>query len=175
MKSLHVLLQRFADAGLEFVVVGGFAGVLHGSSYVTNDLDVCAVMSPETIVKLREALADLHPVHRLTPQRLSFLEHPPAGQPLANVYLETDAGIVDMLGSVLGIGDYHALVRQAIEVPLFGRKYRVISLEDLIKAKEALGREKDLLTAKELRAIQAKRQLQWNKSESDPSRKDPIG
>jgi hypothetical protein len=37
--SLHDLLKRFADAGLEFVVVGGFAGVLHGSSYVTNDLD----------------------------------------------------------------------------------------------------------------------------------------
>ena len=46
MKSLHVLLQRFADAGLEFVVVGGFAGVLHGSAYVTVDLDICAVMSP---------------------------------------------------------------------------------------------------------------------------------
>lgn len=175
MKSLHVLLQRFADARLEFVVVGGFAGVLHGSSYVTNDLEVCALTSPETIGKIRTALADLHPVHRLTPQRLSFLEHPPAGQPLANVYLETDVGFVDLLGSVLGIGDYHALARQAIEVPLFGRKHRVISLEDLIKAKEALGREKDLLTAKELRAIQTKRQLQWKKSESDPSRKDPIG
>lgn len=163
MKSLHVLLQRFADAGLEFVVVGGFAGVLHGSSYVTDDLDICAVMSPETVAKLRATLADLHPVHRMTPMRLSFLEYPPAGQPLANIYLETDAGIVDVLGNVLGIGDYHALVRQAIEVPLFGRKCRVISLEDLIKAKEAMGREKDLLTAKELRAIQAKRQLGQDK------------
>ena len=36
MKNLHVLLQRLADAGLEFVVVGGFAGVLHGSAYVTG-------------------------------------------------------------------------------------------------------------------------------------------
>jgi len=33
----------------------------------------------------------------------------------------------------------------------------VISLEDLIAAKEAMGREKDLLAAKELRAIAAKR------------------
>ncbi len=159
MKSLHVLLQRFADAGLEFVVVGGFAGVLHGSSYVTDDLDICAVMSSETMAKLRTTLADLHPVHRMTHNRLSFLEHPPAGEPLANIYLETDAGIVDVLGSVLGLGDYQALARHAIEVPLFGRKCRVISLEDLIKAKEAMGREKDALVAKELRAIQAKRQL----------------
>lgn len=157
MKSLHVLLQRFADAGLDFVVVGGFASVLHGSAYVTDDLDICAVMSPENMAKLRTALADLKPVHRMTPKKLSFLDHPPAGERLANVYLETEAGIVDVLGSVLGIGDYQALASNAIEIALFGRRCRVISLEDLIKAKEALGREKDLLTAKELRAIAAKR------------------
>ena len=157
MKSLHVLLQRFADAGLEFVVVGGFAGVLHGSAYVTMDLDICAVMSPENIAKLRSALVDLNPVHRMTHDKLSFLEHPAVGEKLANIYLETEAGIVDVLGSVLGIGAYQELARNAIEVPLFGHRCRVISLEDLIKAKEAMGREKDLLTAKELRAIAAKR------------------
>ncbi|HEX6638955.1 MAG TPA: hypothetical protein VF033_14965 [Steroidobacteraceae bacterium] len=40
-----------------------------------------------------------------------------------------------------------------VEVELFGSRVRVIGLEDLIAAKEALGREKDLLAAKELRAI----------------------
>lgn len=93
----------------------------------------------------------------MTHKKLSFLEHPPTGQPLANVYLETEAGIVDLLGSVLGIGEYGKLVRNAIEIPLFGQRCRVISMEDLITAKEAMGREKDLLTAKELRAIAAKR------------------
>jgi predicted nucleotidyltransferase len=158
MKSLYVLLQRLADAGLEFVVVGGFAGVLHGSAYVTEDLDICAVMSPENIEILRKALADLKPVHRMTHNKLSFLDHPSPGEKLANVYLETEAGIVDVLGNVLGIGAYQDLARNAIEVPLFGRRCRVISLADLITAKEAMGREKDLLTAKELRAIAAKRQ-----------------
>jgi hypothetical protein len=36
-------------------------------------------------------------------------------------------------------------------------QYLVISLEDLIQSKEALERQKDLLMAKELRAIAAKR------------------
>lgn len=160
MKSLHLLLQRFADAELEFVVVGGFAGVLHGSSYVTDDLDVCAVLTPENISKLRAALGDLHPVHRITHKKLSFLEHPPKGQPLANLYLETDAGVVDVLSNILGLGGFEDLRRNAIEIPLFGRRCKVISLGDLIKAKEAMGREKDLLTAKELRAIAAKRKQQ---------------
>lgn len=42
-------------------------------------------------------------------------------------------------------------------IPLFGHDCAVISLPDLITAKEALGREKDLLAVKELRAIAAKR------------------
>jgi len=157
MHHLHQLLQRLADAQFEFVVIGGYAGVLHGSSLVTNDLDLCAVLSPENIAKLRTVLADLHPVHRMTHKKLSFLDVPPAGTSLANLYLETDAGIVDVLTNVLGIGAYARLRQSATEFPLFGRRCAVISLEDLIAAKEAVGREKDLLAVKELRAIAAKR------------------
>ena len=66
MHRLHQLLQRLADGGIDFVVVGGYAGVLHGSSYVTNDLDVCAVLSEANVEKLRAALGDWEPVHRMT-------------------------------------------------------------------------------------------------------------
>ena len=157
MRNLHLLIQRLADSGVEFVIVGGFAGVLHGSSYVTEDLHICAVLSTENIGRLRAALADLDPKHRMTHAKLSFVDHPPEGAPMANLYLETDAGVLDVLGNVLGVGDFSALAQSAIEVSLFGRKCRVISLETLIRAKEAVGREKDLLVAKELRAIAAKR------------------
>ena len=157
MHNLHLLLQRFADAGFDFVVVGGYAGVLHGSSLVTHDLDLCAVLSPENVGKLRSVLGDLHPVHRMTHKKLSFLEHPPSGTAVANLYLETDGGVVDILSSILGVGDYARLREKALDIPLFGRRCPVISLEDLIAAKEAVGREKDLLAVKELRAIAAKR------------------
>ena len=157
MNNLSHLLKRLTDAGIEFVVVGGYAAVLHGSAYITNDLDVCVVLSPENIERLRRSLADIHPIHRMTHQKVSFLEYPPAGESLRNLYLETDDGVLDVLGSVLGIGEYEQLARQSIEISLFGRKCRVISLEGLIIAKEAMGREKDLLTVKELRAIAARR------------------
>src|SRR3989304_3559019 len=127
MKSLHLLLQRLADAGLEFVVIGGYAGVLHGSTYVTDDLDICAVLIPDNVAKLRKALGDLHPVHRTTHKKLSFLEHPPAGQTVTNLYLETDGGVIDILGNVLGVGDYARLRRNAVEIQLFGRRCAVIS------------------------------------------------
>ena len=109
MQNLHVLLQKFADVGLEFVVVGGYASVLHGSAYVTDDLDICAVMSPETVAKLRSATVDLHPVHRMTHKKLSFLTHPPEGQPLANAVAYPDPNVV--VGTRLDILPVEIVVR----------------------------------------------------------------
>jgi hypothetical protein len=76
MQSFTQLLQRLADAGIEFVIVGGYAAVAHGSTIVTRDLDICALLTPESVAVLRRALAEFHPRHRLTPHRLSFLDFP---------------------------------------------------------------------------------------------------
>jgi predicted nucleotidyltransferase len=157
MQNFSQLLQRLADAGLDFVIVGGFAAITHGSAYLTRDIDICLVLSDENIARLRQALGDWNPTHRMTPQRLSFLLYPRAGEPVNNLYLQTDMGVIDILTSVLGVGDFPRLRQHAEELEVDGRRFQVISLEDLIAAKEALGREKDLLTAKELRAIAAKR------------------
>jgi hypothetical protein len=56
--EINLLLQRLCDAGVDFVIVGGFAATLHGSSLVTRDLDVCAILSSENVEKLRAALRD---------------------------------------------------------------------------------------------------------------------
>jgi septum formation inhibitor-activating ATPase MinD len=59
--QVNRLIDRLRDADIDFVIVGGFAGVLHGSTLVTRDLDVCAVLTPESVSKLRVALGDLKP------------------------------------------------------------------------------------------------------------------
>ena len=159
MQDFKQLLQRLADSGLDFVIVGGYAAVTHGSSLVTRDLDICMTLSDEIVEKLRAVLAQWNPKHRMTPQQLSFLEFPKSG-PVQNLYLRTDAGVIDILSSVLGVGDFATLKMNAEDFEINGRVYHVISLDDLIVAKEAMGREKDLLAAKELRAIAAHRKKQ---------------
>lgn len=153
MSDLNKLLLRLIAADVEFVIVGGFGAVLHGSSLVTRDLDVCAILSSANVEKLRAAFRDLRPAHRLTPQRLSFLENPDPGVEVKNLYLQTDLGALDVLGSITGVGDFSRVAANAVDVELFGRRVRVMCVEDLILAKQALGREKDLLAIKELRAI----------------------
>jgi predicted nucleotidyltransferase len=157
MQDFSQLLQRLADVGLEFVIVGGYAAITYGSSYLTRDVDICTALTEENVAKLRQALRDWNPKHRLTHKRLSFLDFPPPGQSLNNLYLQTDMGAIDILSSILGVGDFAELKSRAEELEVDGKRHLVISLEDLIQAKEALGREKDLLMAKELRAIASKR------------------
>ena len=84
--------------------MGGYAGMLHGSALVTQDLDVCAVLSNENVDRLREALGDLHPMHRLSSPKLSFLSDPGPGLKVNNLYLRTDLGPLDILSSILGVG-----------------------------------------------------------------------
>lgn len=156
MSDPNQLIQRLCDADIEFVIVGGFAAMLHGSSLVTRDLDVCAVLTAANVQKLRDAFREVHPVHRLTSQSLSFLDNPDPGVEIRNLYLRTDIGPLDVLTSIKGVGDFPRVYAQSSEIELFGRKCRVISLDDLIRAKEALGREKDLFAVKELRGIQEK-------------------
>ena len=156
MNDINRLLQRLCDAEIEFVIVGGFAAMLHGSSLLTRDLDVCAVLTRESVAKLREILRDLHPAHRLTTQNLSFLDNPDPDVDVMNLYLRTDFGPVDFLGSIAGVGDFASVRANAIEVELFGRRCHVMSLDDLIRAKEAIGRDKDVQAVIQLRAIREK-------------------
>jgi predicted nucleotidyltransferase len=156
MQSFNELLQRLADSGIPFVIVGGYAAVAYGSTLVTRDLDICALLSSENVAALRRVLADSNPRHRMTAERLSFLE-PPKADRVRDMYLETDVGVIDILSEILGVGDFERLRQKAETVRVAGREYRLIALEDLIAAKEAMGREKDLLAVKELRAIASKR------------------
>ena len=105
MVKLNQLIERLCDAQIEFVIVGGFAGMLHGSTLVTRDLDVCTVLSPENITKLRDTFRDLQPKHRFIIQKLSFLDNPEPGVALKNLCLETEFGPVDLLGNIKGVGE----------------------------------------------------------------------
>ena len=93
----------------------------------------------------------------MTPQRLSFLDNPDPGVPLNNLYLQTDLGALDLLSTITGVGDFERVRAESIQVELFGQTVNVMAIEDLIQAKQAMGREKDWLAVKELRAIVKKK------------------
>ncbi|MEI6149874.1 MAG: nucleotidyltransferase [bacterium] len=154
MDNLSSLLERLIRHKVEFVVVGGFAAVAHGSTLVTLDVDVCCDFTARNILKLQDAVRDLHPVHRMTPQRLPLSLTTRSCEGLKNLYLDTDAGQLDCLGAILGIGDFPEVKRRSVVIRLpFGR-CRLLALDALIEAKKAMGRPRDKESVLQLRAIQ---------------------
>jgi len=135
-------------------VVGGFAAVAHGVTLLTQDIDVCCPFTPDNLMRLQAALADLHPVHRMPPGRPPLRLTRETATEFGNLYLDTDGGQIDCLGEITGVGDYARVRAQSIEIQLAGGPCRVLSIDALIMAKQAMGREKDRETILQLRAIQ---------------------
>ena len=153
MKNLQHLLKFLIHSPFDFVIVGGFAAVLHGCNQTTRDLDVCLVLSPDEIQLLRQNLKSLNPRHRALKTKPSFLIFPENLTDVKNLYLETDLGVLDIIANVEGVGDYYNVLRNAEEIELYGGHCFLISLDDLIKSNKALGRHRDLIVVDELVAI----------------------
>ena len=154
--DFKILINKLTESKVDFVLIGGLAASAYGSTYVTHDLDVCAVLTPENIEKLRVTLEDIHPQHRMMIPKKSFMEIPENLNGINNLYLSTDAGVLDLISTVVGVGDFTEVSKLAIEISIFGNKCKIISLDDLIKCKRTLKRPKDLLVATELEAIRQK-------------------
>jgi hypothetical protein len=152
MHDLSELMRRLVSSQVEFVLVGGFAAVAHGVTLVTRDVDICCRFSEGNLMRIQEAFADLHPVHRsrpdlplqLTPEQCSMLK---------NLYLKTDLGVVDCLGEVLGVGNFDEVLKNSVEVELPYGKCQILHIDALIRAKEAMNRNHDKITVMLLKKI----------------------
>jgi hypothetical protein len=136
-----------------FVIVGGVAITAYGSAYITKDLDFCYLRTTENLKKIANALAPFNPRLRGFPKELPFVWDERTLLNGTNFTLETDIGDIDLLGEVSGVGDYQALKAEAIEMEICDVFVDVISIDDLINAKRAAGRTKDLLVLPELEAL----------------------
>jgi hypothetical protein len=158
----HRLLAALARAGVHFVLIGGMAAILHGDVGVTRDLDVVPEYEPDNLERLAEALRALGA--RIRAQREptgvafdclgAFLRNLP---PESMLNLITDAGDLDLAFRPIGTQGYLDVRRDAIEIEVRrGVRILVASLADVIRSKEAAGREKDRQALPRLRQLLAR-------------------
>lgn len=147
------LLERLTDAQVDFVVVGGTAAVLHGSAMATYDLDVLMPFTEPNCERLLEAVSGLHPrlSHTVDKRPLQLTAKELAG--FRNLYLLTDLGRLDVLGSLPPIESVSSVFQSADWMDVGGLRVRVLPLGMLIQVKAAMSRPKDKLSEAELRAI----------------------
>src|SRR5690606_30087075 len=147
------LLRLLIAADVEFIVIGGVAGIAHGSATFTQDVDVVYRRSPENIRRLVLALANKNPYPRDVPEGLPFIWDERTFEQGLNFTLTTSIGSLDLLGVIPGGGDYEQLLPDTIALKVYGVECTCIKLDKLISVKEAAGRPKDIQSIAELRAL----------------------
>lgn len=132
--------------GVRYVLIGGLASELLGAAIGTNDIDICYERTPANMERLAEALQELDAALRVAgvDEELPFVLD---GQAIAagdSFAFRSDAGDLDVLGTPSGTGGFRDLDAGATTYDLGdGLLVRVVSLDDLIRMKEAAHRPKD--------------------------------
>ncbi len=132
------LLLELADAGAEFVLVGGWAMAVHGRTRATEDLDVFVRPSPDNASRVFAALAAFGaPVeqHRVSPAVLAKSGY--------GYRFGVKPFLIEVLTRISGV-EFDDVARDTLDVELEGRTVRVIGRLALLRNKRAAGRLKDL-------------------------------
>ncbi len=157
------MLSVLAEYGVQFVLIGDMAAVLHGDVGVTVDLDVVPERSDENLERLARALRELGAKIR-TEGELEGLPFDYSAEffrnlsPESIVNMTTQAGDLDVTFCPSGTRGFSDLRRDAVEIEAAERLHILVaSLRDVIRSKQAAGREKDRLALPRLRRLLCER------------------
>ena len=157
------LFKALNDADVKYVVVGGFATVLHGYARLTMAVDLMVDLAPQEATRAMQTLESLGFKPRAPVPAAQFADaakrqewieqkgmkvfsfHNPANPMLTiDVFVQHPIPFTDLCARA---------ERMVIEgVPVY-----ICSIEDLITLKQQAGRPLDLLDIEKLRIIQEKR------------------
>ncbi|MEX0984895.1 MAG: hypothetical protein WD096_07570 [Actinomycetota bacterium] len=145
--------------GVRYVVIGGLAAVLHGAAHVTTDLDIAPEEAKRNLERLSDALREMNARIRVSgePDGVPF-DH--SAESLARVRIwnmQTSMGDLDVAFEPSGTRGYEDLRRDAVAMTVAGVQVQVASLADVIRSKEAAGRERDRAVLPGLRELLARR------------------
>lgn len=146
------VLRRHA---VDFVLIGGLAGMAHGSNYPTFDVDVAYSRDRSNLERLVAALRDLEARLR-TPgdeEELPFQLDVRSLENGANFTFRTRFGPLDVLADPGGIRSYEELRAAAREAMIEGVPVKVASLDHLIAMKRRAARPKDKIMVEEYVAL----------------------
>jgi len=154
-----LLLRAFHDEGADVAVIGQIAGIMHGSTELTGDLDLLwdgdRAQAPALLAALTRVDADLiDDDGNAVARTLSSLAAP-------KVQFHSASASGDLCTPALpwgGIPVAEFLGRARTAYAADGLRVRFLDLSDLIFMRRAVGRPKDLRRADELERIADRRE-----------------
>lgn len=140
-----LVFRTLTEHEVDYVVIGGYAMIAHGSTRTTQDVDFVAANDPLNLQRLERALAELKAglwgvdahLMGIDLDACTFAEG-------ASFTLTTEAGGVDYFNAVPGGAPYEQLRERAVAAESRGVRLLVAGVDDLIRMKRAAGRPRDL-------------------------------
>jgi hypothetical protein len=150
------ICQILNEEGVDYVIVGGFATVVHGSALPTQDIDVVPSRQPDNLDRLGRALRRMNAMIRTGGDPVpAAIDGPFLANLPVMLNLATDLGDVDLTftpsGGLGGFAEWsaHALLVEIAE----GLSVQIAALDDIIESKRAANRPKDQLALPYLESL----------------------
>jgi hypothetical protein len=140
---------------VRYVLVGGLAAVLHGAAHVTTDVDIVPEEAKRNLGRLAAALKDLDARIRVSgePEGVRFEISPESLGRVRMWNLQTPKGDLDITFEPSGTRGFDDLRRDVVVMRVRGIEVPVASLADVIRSKEAAGRQRDRAVLPGLREL----------------------
>lgn len=155
--ELDQIVACLESHAVDYVILGGFAALIHGMPLPTFDLDIVLAPSARARKRLLEALDDIG--------AQALIDQPDDAQPLdarhalqagIDVSFYTPSGYLDVISAPAGVTSYGWLRRGAKRFQLTSASAPLVAdLRDIIASKIALGRERDFAKLPALEALAA--------------------
>jgi hypothetical protein len=146
---------------VDYLLIGGLAVSLHGVERATMDVDITVAMNPYNLAALIETAKELMltpvlPVPLESLGNIELLRDWHAQRHLEAFALRTPelAGVtIDVL--LFPPVDFAGMIARAVEFEIAGTAIKVVSIDDLIALKNAVGRPIDLSDVAHLQRIRS--------------------
>ncbi len=154
---LKDILQELTERGVQFIVCGGVAVVLHGVERMTLDLDLVVEMSRENLQRLIDAMRALNltprvpvpPEDLLSPEKVRVMIEEKHMAAFSFISLKNPFQQVD----ILVLEKFDDFLSDAEVQDVGGFEIKIASKEKLIEMKKRAGREKDLSDIQSLQRL----------------------
>lgn len=154
------ILRVLAGHEADVIVVGSIGGMLHGSPLMTDDVDVVPDLEIQSLRSLADALNELNARIMSPDAPGGSIEMEWTAGDLRKwivdfrfLNLMTDYGQLDLIYRPAGTSGYRDLATAAETLTVDDFGIRVASLEDIIRSKQAVGRDRDLEQLPTLRML----------------------
>ena len=142
--DLESLLDALSEAGVDHILVGGAAAVIHGAPVTTQDLDIVPRVDPENLDRLMSVLTSLDARIRDVAGRDLRPDRDALGN-AEQLRLTTSLGPLDVVRHLHDRRGYDDLLPHTVEVADGDLRLRVLDLSTLIAIKSATGKTSDKL------------------------------